>query len=219
MRTSISPSDLTFLWSECKKCFWLKYVKGITRPGTMPLVGRAAALQEQEYRDKPSYALSPSLPTGTVTSWGGRVESKHIELNGLPTRWSIKGKYDIVVTFDDHRIALIDCKVTTSEMTDDKIDFYLPQLEAYAFALENPNTGIGKVVSETGLMMWRVTGSTGNPEVGYQFSTENKYLSAGRSPDEFQEFITKVILLLEGPLPKQSLNCPFCRYMAKRKLE
>ena len=36
-RDYISPSDLTFLWSECKKCFWLKYNEGISRPGFMPL--------------------------------------------------------------------------------------------------------------------------------------------------------------------------------------
>ena len=33
----ISPSDLTFLWDECPRCFWRKYRLGVRRPfGIMP---------------------------------------------------------------------------------------------------------------------------------------------------------------------------------------
>lgn len=28
----LSPSDLTFLWDECPRCFYLKHILGIMRP-------------------------------------------------------------------------------------------------------------------------------------------------------------------------------------------
>ena len=65
-RDYISPSDLTFLWSECKKCFWLKYNEGISRPGFMPLVGPMSAFQEKLYRERPTRDLAFNLAPGVV---------------------------------------------------------------------------------------------------------------------------------------------------------
>jgi len=183
----------------------------------MPLVGPASAFQELEYRGKTSFAISPELPAGTVSSWGGKVESKPIDLRDEPTEWRIKGKYDIVVTFDNERIALIDCKVATNDMGDQNKELYWPQLEAFAFALENPVNGLGKVVSETGLMMWQVNGATGSSEKGYLFSTESKYLSTGRSSGRFSLLINQVILVLDGTMPEESKSCSFCKYVQKRE--
>ena len=215
-RDYISPSDLTFLWGECKKCFWLKYREGISRPGFMPLVGPMSAFQEQLYRNAPASAVSASMPSGTITNWGEKVKGVPLKVRGKASKWHIAGKYDVIVSFDDGRTALIDCKVTTSDMDQSKIDLYWPQLEAYAFALENPADGAAHIVSETGLLMWRVVGAETNHDDHFTFKTDKEYVSGGRSPEKFQAFITEVIDLLEGPMPETTAGCPHCGYLAKR---
>jgi hypothetical protein len=172
-RDYISPSDLTFLYGECKRCFWLKYNEGISTPGFMPLVGPLSAFQEAEYKNEPSSALDPQLPVGTIARWGQTVESKPIIINGKETAWRIKGKYDLVVEYTNGTIGLIDCKVTTSEMDDGKVNHYLPQLEAYCYALENPLEGNPEIVSHSGLMMWRINGATRDDEGDGYFSTRS----------------------------------------------
>jgi len=139
-----------------------------------------------------------------------------LTFGGKPSSWRIKGKYDIVATFKNDQIALIDCKVATSEMADDKVDLYWPQLEAYAFALENPLNGGGKVVAETGLLMWRVVSGHTDHTSSFGFGCDKEYLSAGRRPALFQGFIAEVIKTLDGPLPESGEKCTMCKYAEKR---
>lgn len=215
-RDYISPSDLTFLYSECPKCLWLKYNEGISRPGFMPLVGPMASFQESLYRGLPTSLVSPKLPLGTVSSWGGSVESTPIEVDGIKTKWRIKGKYDLILTFDNGTIGLVDCKITTAAMTPDKVNFYAPQLEAYCFALENPLTGQSSVVSQTGLLMWKIIGANGELESGYSFPVEHDYLSSVRDKNGFQELMKNVITTLEGPIPESGGTCSLCSFVSKR---
>jgi len=217
-RDYISPSDLTFLWGECKKCFWLKYNKGISRPGFMPLVGPMASFQEKLYRNAPSTAIAFNLAPGVVSNWGEAVESTPLIVNGTPSRWKIKGKYDVIVTFEDGRVGLIDCKVTTSDPGDEKVDLYWPQLEAYAFALENPLNGDSKIVSETGLLMWQVSGAQTDYAHEHFFNARQSYLTAGRNRTGFQRLISEVIEVLDGPVPHGSSLCPMCKFVEKRNL-
>ena len=215
-RDYISPSDLTFLWGECKKCMWLKYNKGISRPGFMPLVGPMSAFQEQTYRKVSTKYVHESLPTGEISQWGETVESVPLVVDGVESRWRIKGKYDVIVAFTNGTFALIDCKVTTSEMAEDKVDLYWPQLEAYAFALENPLNGSGITVSETGLLMWRVVGAETDLTQKFEFTCDKDYLSAGREPRKFEKFIADVILMLDGDIPDSGEKCTMCKFVEKR---
>ncbi len=215
-RDYISPSDLTFLYGECKKCFWLKYNRGISTPGFMPLVGPMSAIQEDFYRNQQSAALDNDLPKGSISKWGETVESKPIQINGVETKWRIKGKYDLVVEYENGTVGLVDCKVTTSEMDDAKVTHYLPQLEAYCFALENPLHGMPYTVPHSGLMMWRINGATANEDENYYFTTESAFLMVPRRPEVFQKLIEKVISLIDGPEPESGNQCKNCSYVAKR---
>jgi len=216
-REHISPSDLTFLYGECPRCFWLKYNLGVTRPGFMPLVGPMAAMQEKTFQGKTSSDLGLKTQGGLVTSWGQTVISERIKVNGKLTKWFIKGKYDLVLSFTNSRAAIIDCKVTTGAMDEKKLELYRPQLEAYAFALENPQNGEPVDVVETGLLMWRVSGAnTDSEKLGPVFQMEPSYLHSNRDPHFFQMFISRVIQLLHGDLPSEGESCTFCKYLNKR---
>jgi hypothetical protein len=195
---------------------WLKYNKGLSRPGFMPLVGPMATFQEGTYRNASTKTVDAAMSAGEVTHWGEGVESIPLVIDGVETKWRIKGKYDLVATLEDGTHALIDCKVTTSEIAQDKVDLYWPQLEAYAYALENPLKGDGISVSETGLLMWRVVGAESDLSKDFDFTCEKGYLSAGREPKKFQKFISKVITMLDGEIPESGEKCTTCKYFTKR---
>jgi len=214
-RDYISPTDLTFNYGECKRCFWLKYNKGISNPGFMPLVGPMSSMQEALYQDMPSSALDPQLPAGTISRYGENVESQPISLNGVETRWRIKGKSDVVVEYDNGTVGLIDCKVTTSAMDDGKVAHYIPQLEAYCFALENPSRGNPVTVSHSGLMMWQIADAKLD-QGSYSFKTNSAFLMVPRDPEGFLKLISEVISVLEGSEPESSPSCKNCTFIEKR---
>ena len=216
-RDYISPSDLTFLYGECKRCFWLKYNKGITTPGFMPLVGPLSAMQEARYRRTPSTTLDPQLPLGTVSRFGETVESEPIFINGEYTRWRIKGKFDLVIEYANGTVGLIDCKVTTGAMDDSKVNHYLPQLEAYCFALENPLHGTPEKVAHSGLMMWKIDQVLHDEEdEANLILMESAFLMVPRDPDGFLKLISDVIVVLDGTESESSHTCKNCSYIEKR---
>jgi hypothetical protein len=183
----------------------------------MPLVGPMAAMQEKTFQGKTSFDLGLKTQGGLVTSWGQTVISERIKVKGKLTKWFIKGKYDLVLSFTNSKAAIIDCKVTTGAMDEKKVELYKPQLEAYAFALENPQNGEPVDVVETGLLMWRISGAnTDSEKLGPVFQTEPSYLHSNRDPHFFQMFISRDIQLLHRDLPSEGESCTFCKYLNKR---
>ena len=70
----LSPSDLTFLWEECKRCFYLKVVREISRPFIMPKIfNKIDSIMNQYFFGKNTTEINPVLPPGTVLSgnWVG----------------------------------------------------------------------------------------------------------------------------------------------------
>ena len=60
----LSPSDLTFLWDECARCFYLKNVHGVARPrGIMPAIfNQIDAKMKACYLNSRTEEISPALP-------------------------------------------------------------------------------------------------------------------------------------------------------------
>lgn len=214
-RENISPSDLTFGLSTCKRCLWIKYWFKVTMPGQFPLVGTMAALQEEHFQGADMPTIDPSLRAGRVTKWGEWVKSKPLVIDGVETRWRILGKYDLVATNEDGTIALIDCKVSDSQR--DSGQFYSPQLEAYAFSLENPAAGKAQTVASIGLLVWKLTTATGTSADDYGFGVLQKYVPVERDQANFLTVIAEFIDVLEGELPEAGPECQTCNYLVARK--
>lgn len=213
-RENISPSDLTFGLSTCKRCLWIKYWYKVSMQGQFPLVGTMAALQEEHFQGSDMPTIDPTLRPGTVTKWGEWVKSKPIVIDGTETRWRILGKYDLVSTNDDGTIGLIDCKVSDSAR--DNGAFYSPQLEAYAFALENPAAGKGQTVASMGLLVWKPTTAIGSNIQEYGFGVSQKYLPVERDAENFQRVIANFITVLEGEIPDSGPECQTCNFLIAR---
>ena len=183
-------------------------------PGAFPLVGTMAALQEEHFQGADMPTIDPSLRAGTVTKWGEWVKSKPLVVNGSETRWRILGKYDLVATNDDGTIGLIDCKVSDSQR--DSGQFYSPQLEAYAYSLENPAAGKSQTVASIGLLVWKPTTAIGTSAADYGFGVFQKYVAVERDQANFLTVIGDFIDVLEGELPEAGAECQTCNYLVAR---
>jgi len=213
--TPISPSDLTFAWSECERCFWLRYNKGLRRPFSMPgLVSTLSNLQEAAYEHARSHDFSSTLPSGQVYGTGQWVESTPLVINGEQTRWRIRGKYDFLLLYDDMTWGIVDTKF--SGTLKEKTDFYSPQLEAYAYALENPAKGDQRQVTTTGLMVWAPVRTNGSHGDGFHLELDHAYQPLERNEDAFLQRVTTVISLLDGPMPDPTPECGYCTWFAER---
>ena len=213
-RENISPSDLTFALSTCKRCLWIKYWYKLIMPGQFPLVGTFATMQEEHFHNADMPTIDPSLRPGTISKWGEWVKSRPLTINGADTRWRILGKYDLVSTNDDGTIGLIDCKVSDSAR--DNGAFYSPQLEAYAYSLENPAAGKGQSVASIGLLVWNPESAIGESQERYGFGVRQKYLPVERDIPKFLATIADFINVLEGELPDAGPECTTCSYLIAR---
>ena len=136
----LSPSDLTFLWDECKRCFYLKIARGYRRPAIPfpKIFSRIDLLMKDHYQDQSTSSMSADLPEGKVFASGKWVESDIIHFEGHAAECYLKGIFDTVLQFNDGSYAVVDFK--TTEINEDHLDFYARQLRAYAYALEHAGT-------------------------------------------------------------------------------
>ena len=110
----------------------------------------------------------------------------------------------------DGSLAIIDCKVSDNDR--DSGQFYAPQLEAYAYSLENPAVGDGKKVSTTGLLIW----SPKSADLS-GFKVEQRYVPVPRDPERFNNLIEDLINMLEGEMPDSGEKCETCRFISNRE--
>ena len=213
-RENISPSDLTFGLSTCKRCLWIKYWHKVTMPGAFPLVGTFSSLQEKAFRGVATQDIDPSLRPGRVTKLAEWVKSKPLVINGEESRWRILGKYDLVAENEDGTVALIDCKVSDSAR--DSGEFYSPQLEAYAYAMEIPAAGKAMDVATMGLLVWNPNKVVGKGPLDYAFGVSQTYVPVPRDHEKFLSVIGDFINILEGPLPLPGPTCTTCNYLVER---
>lgn len=211
----LSPSDLTFLWDECPRCFYLKYLHGISRPAAPfpSIFGTIDRLMKAHYAGRPTTDIDPSLPPGFVSVSEQWVESIPITLPGHSLSCFVRGKYDAIIGFDDGSFGIIDFK--TSAPKPEHVPFYSRQLHAYAFALEHPATGKPYIspINRLGLFVAtpQATLDLSTSEISFQIGLtwmEVPYLEGG-----FISFIDRVLTILELPEPPPAgPKCSYCEY-------
>jgi PD-(D/E)XK nuclease superfamily len=211
----LSPSDLTFLWDECQRCFYLKYLHGINRPAAPfpSIFGAIDRLMKAQFAGHPATELNPDLPSGIVDVSEKWLESLPITLPGHVISCFFRGKYDAIITFDDGTYGVVDFK--TSEPKREHIPFYSRQLHAYAYALEYPAAGKLHLSPITRLGLYveaphaTLTATTG--EISFHF--RSTWLEVPYDISGFMGFIDKVLTLLELPDPPAAGGkCGYCQY-------
>lgn len=217
----LSPSDLTFLWDECKRCFYLKVVHNFRRPSVPfpSIFGRIDILMKKFYLNKSTHQISPDLPPGVIFETGKRVESESIRSPDHDVECFIKGIFDTVLKFEDGTYAVVDFKTTPA--SEEHIPFYARQLQAYAYALEHaaPSHLSLKPISHLGLLSFEPQ-LMDKDEAG-RLTYRGPVVWQAIEPDEpaFVDFIHQVQQVLAFPEPPPAgEKCEFCQYRERARL-
>jgi hypothetical protein len=218
MNYRLSPSDLTFLYEGCKRCFYQKVVNNIAQP-SIPLpsiFSQIASLLKNHYDGKHTSELHVALPTGIVSHGEKWVRSQTIELPNHKSTCYISGRFDIVVSFDDGSYGVIDFK--TSDPGSESANLYSRQLHAYAYALEHPATNALALspVTKLGLLYFYPDNINQQGIDRLNYGAEIVWIEVEKDEQGFLKFIDKVLDVLELPHPPEcSPNCQWCSYLNK----
>jgi hypothetical protein len=217
----LSPSQLTFAWDECPRCFYLDVVLGIKRPSmALPKVfSRIDSLMKHLFADKPTSALSPDLPPGRVGAQGKWINSALISFDELEASCYLKGAFDSVLDFEDGTHAVIDFK--TSSPSSAHVAFYGRQLSAYAYALEHPSEKGLRIspISKLGLLyLDPVNIAHGENHKRITYGGEVTWQEIPKDEAGFLAFLRGVLTLLSQPEPPSAPeSCGFCAYRAESR--
>lgn len=217
----LNPSDLTFLWDECPRCFYLKIVRGFNRPAAPfpKIFNRIDKLMKDFFTGKPTHSLSHLLPEGVVKFSEKWVQSHPYTIPTHSHSFFIRGKLDTLVEFADGTFGVIDFK--TSEAKPEHLAFYSRQLHAYAFALENPSIGSFSVspISRLGLLYVEPTHLEQSNGERIAYIGKATWQECPKDIEAFLEFLGQVINVLEQPdPPSKGKECAYCDYRETARL-
>ena len=211
----LSPSDLTFLWDECKRCFYLKVVHKFTRPA-MPfpsIFTKIDGLMKDFYQGKSTQSMTSDLPPGVVQFGERWVQSLPIVFPGHTHQVYLMGKFDTVVRFDDGSYGVVDFKTSTPKPS--HLAFYGRQLHAYAYALEHAAPGkfaLGPI-SRLGLLVVEPNALEMNADGRLAYLGQVTWQEVPSDENSFLAFLSEVLTVLEQPtLPEPGEKCAFCKY-------
>jgi hypothetical protein len=213
---NLSPSDLTFLYEECRRCFWLKVGGNLPRPRA-PFPRIFAVLDghtKEFFSAKRTEEISPRLLPGRIYCGDRWVRSRPLSVPGHRRKVLLRGRIDTALAFDDGTFGIVDFK--TTEPKAHHVGLYGRQLHSYALAAENAARGSLELkhVSQLGLLCIEPVGVAGHEE-GVAFYGEPHWVEVPRDDDAFLAFLLQVLLLLDRKSPPEpSADCQFCRYLA-----
>ncbi len=220
MNHKLSPSDFTFLYERCKRCYYLKAVHNISQP-SIPLpsiFSKIAGLLKNYYNGKHTRDLHVELPPGTVNYSERYIKSESIQLPGHNDTCFISGRFDIVVQLDDGTYGVIDFK--TGNPNEEYHELYSRQLHAYAYALEHPapSTLSLSPVTVMGLLYFYPS-KVSQPNIEWlSYDAEIHWIEIKKDEQAFLGFIAEALGLLEsGEPPNPSPTCRWCSYLSQLK--
>ena len=210
----LTPSELTFLWEDCKRCFYQKVVNNVHRPWSpMPKIfTRIHSLLEEWASGKRTELIAPGMPPGVIEHGEHWVQSTPVPIPGRESMCFVRGKFDTIAKLEDNTYAIVDFK--TCSRQDKHLALYSRQLHAYYLALENPAEGRFSLspITKLGLLVWEPTMfSDTNDAMALEGSFE--WVELPLDVPGFMEFLSDVLEVLEHPVPPEpSPGCEFCSY-------
>ncbi len=209
----VNPTDLVFLWDDCRRCFALKLLYDIRRPSVFDdeTYSLADAAMKRAFAD----ALAVDLGVGPVfqvLSQGVRVRSAAVEFPDLDLSMRIEGVYDALVATEHGEIAVVDYKTTRAD--EFTLRRYWRQLAAYAFALENPSEGSPTSVDVEAILAYRPDAfayRTGGLSGLYG---RTAWIELPRNPARFLLLLQEVAETIAVCVPYASSRCRYCAYRA-----
>lgn len=209
----IAPSKLTFLYDDCKRCFW-NDIHGVWKRPYTPfpsIFNKIDKVMRDAYHGQPvSLYLPrsgfPSPPPGHIDTSVQRLKSQPISVGSAAFVFS--GSLDAKVKFKDNSIGIIDFK--TSQPKPENVDLYRRQLMAYADIFRHPEEGSAVPTSCMGLIcvvpIYMNLMNPGEPTMAMKAT----YQPIPIDWEWWQQFCLEIAALLEGDRPE--VGKPDCLY-------
>ena len=213
----ISPSDTTFLWNECRRCFRRKAKYGIRAPMAFPPVfGMLDRQQRARFHERPASDLDASLPEGRADCRDLAVRSRPLLIRGAPAPVVIDGRLDALIRFGDGTAGVVDFKVTNPG--GHTAERYWPQLHAYAWAIERPAAASPPIrVSALGLLCFTPDGIEDDPSSGDILQRmRTTWIPVRRRDGEFAHMLREMAIVARSPKPPPSgERCRTCEFLRR----
>ena len=209
----ISPSDLTYLYKSCKRCFYDKVKHQFKLPSNFSehfSNADRAMRQAMTTNDVVDLGVGPKF---RVVSQGGWVESIPLGFDEAGISLTIAGKYDAVVVTESDEIFVVDYKTTT--LDDFALAKFGPQLMSYLTAIELPkskDSDLPAYVDGTALLVFDPT------KFAFNAKTKNcglygrtRWVELPRKQQAFDVLLHTVAKLVAHPEPPRSeKTCEIC---------
>jgi len=211
----LSPSTLTFLYDECKRCFYLSINCDFKRPSSpMPKIfTKIDGAMKNFFMGKSNKEINPELPEGKMILAQRWVESQPMTFPNHELQPYFRGLFDAIVEFNHGGYGLIDFK--TSEYTPAQLPFYQRQLGAYVYSLENPAPDKLHLapIEKMGLVYFTPDELLRCDEEHLSLKGKAHWKEIQRDDEGFAKFIDEVLTILELPEPPEpDPECVFCKY-------
>jgi hypothetical protein len=216
----VSPSNLAFVFTECKACYYNE-VHGICRRPRTPMPSIFNRIDGAMKRDllgaDPSVEkwidLEGAPARFRIVRSDERVTSAADYVGETGLRIAIRGNLDTRVEFEDGAAGIIDLKAAA--VKPHLIGEYSNQLHAYKYGKENPLKGDAMRIDRLGLLVFEPGDFRFVPEHGRAYlAGEYRYLPIPVDADGFEEFlfgnVGALLALPEAPPP--SPGCDYCHY-------
>jgi len=221
---TLYPSDLTFLWRDCPRCFYNSVKLGHKRPKSiMPGVfHNIDKAMKSFYLDKNLYEIDPCLPNAIFRTPDQWVESAPMVAKGLGIQLVIKGKMDGVLEYVDEKDdngntvwGAPDLKASAGN--DESLQMYVLAMHAYTYALENPAQGAfsRSPIEHLGLLVFNPDKFTQKQEGKAFMGGALDWCEIEKDMASFRKWLGRIAIVLAQDTPPDSTqDCQYCTFAA-----
>ena|SRR5688572_21849979 len=208
-------SDLTGLWEECPRCFYLSVVRAFPRPHEPATLTHIDGRLKACAAGRRTETLAPGMPAGTVEIADRWVESRPLDVH-LPDavrQCVVRGTLDTLVRLDDGGWAVVEI---SAALPPEPLALAARRLLAHAWALEHPapgSFGVGPV-TRLGLLVFEPqhfrseTGGLGSLTGGV------RWIEIARDDAALFGFLAEVLSVLDRSEPPG--GAPLCQWCVYR---
>jgi hypothetical protein len=218
----VTPSDITFLWSDCPCCFYRKVAQGIHRPsGIFPKIfNRIDRAMKNCYVDKNLRDFSPDFPDAVYKYPDQWVQSKPLVVTGKDIQIVFRGKIDGLLEYSEKGadgkpiMGVPDLK--TTEVDDNVTPMYGLALHTYLYCLENAADGEFSAhnVERLGLVVFEPS------EYEHMAGEEPKlngihyWIEFEKDMESFKEWMKTLARVLSADAPPEpTKGCGYCNLL------
>lgn len=209
MDLKLSPSSLNLL-EDCPRCFWLDKIRKIKRPaGPMSSIPIKMDSIIKHYFNK--YRELNELPPIIQGKIFGKLAVdmpktlKYEEENGI-TLW---GRPDEYFELEDKNIVAFDHK-TKSKAPDNIHSSYKLQLNVYSYLLK----AMGYKTTNRAYLAFYYPDDC---ELHNGMCIHCSVIEMKTNPSHAKNLVVKAYKVLNGPMPKPSDNCEYCKWVEERQ--